>query len=180
MCAQLFLRIAIVFLIPLILPLTAFAAPIVFSDTGADASGIQAGVDAFEWRLAALTTAALPVHFRGRREINWDGGGVGDHHHVRNPTHRLLGHSRCLFVTLARVSFRHPRPAWLPFSVILLTEVFRNVQSPRLFAPIGSNTTDMSFLSQAQRGYRCNGVRIRRRVLWRWSSEYDVHPAFRR
>src|SRR5215203_2831711 len=52
------------------------AAPIIFSDSGANAAAIQAGVDAFRAALGnpnnGNTLASLPS---GRREINWDGGG---------------------------------------------------------------------------------------------------------
>ena len=58
-------------------PLFTAAAPVTFSASGADAASIQASVDAFRNAVGNPNNANNPGPLPGgRREINWDGGGV--------------------------------------------------------------------------------------------------------
>ena len=61
-------------LIVFTLPLTASAAPVIFSAAGANAAAIQAQVDAFRAQLGNPNNGNAPGSIAGgRREINWDG-----------------------------------------------------------------------------------------------------------
>ena len=71
------LLVALALLVVFTLPIDAGAAPFVFEVAGDDASAIQASVDAFRAALGNPNNgnAAGPLP-SGRREINWDGGGM--------------------------------------------------------------------------------------------------------
>ena len=154
MCAQLFLRIASVLLIPLTLPLTVFAVPIVFSGSGPDAAAIQAVVDSF--RAAAgnpnngNTPGPLPS---GRREINWDGGGA--------TTTTVSGTPLTGFQDIRGALFGTPGTGFVQAPSTDLDDYFGNPTygsifetfSPlRLFAPISSNITDVFFFIPGTNG----------------------------
>ena len=154
MCAQLFLRIASAFLMLLILPLTAFAAPIVFSDIGADAAAIQDGVDSFRAAIGnpnnGDTPGPLPA---GRREINWDGGGALISTVSGTPFTGFLNNRGALFATPG-TGFIQASPTDLGthFNNATYGSVFETFSPLRLFAPIGSNITDMSFFIPGTNG----------------------------
>ena len=69
--------VAFALIVVFTLPIDAGAAPIFFEASGDDAAAIQASVDAFRTALGnpnnGNVAGPLPG---GRREINWDGGGV--------------------------------------------------------------------------------------------------------
>jgi hypothetical protein len=154
MCAQLFLRIASAFLMLLILPLTAFAAPIVFSDFGADAAAIQDGVDSFRAAVGnpnnGNTPGPLPA---GRREINYDGGGASTPTVSGTPFTGFLNNRGALFATPG-TGFIQASPTDLgtQFNNATYGSVFETFSPLRLFAPIGSNITDMSFFIPGTNG----------------------------
>ena len=154
MCAQLFLRIASAFLMLLILPLTAFAAPIVFSDIGADAAAIQDGVDSFRAAIGnpnnGDTPGPLPA---GRREINWDGGGALISTVSGTPFTGFLNNRGALFATPG-TGFIQASPTDLGthFNNATYGSVFETFSPLRLFAPISSNITDVFFFIPGTNG----------------------------
>jgi len=127
-------------------PIDAGAAPILFEGSGADASAIQASVDAFRTALGNPNNGNAPGPLSsGRREINWDGGGVTT---TISPTpfNGFQNIRGALFTTagtgfvqappsgLATASFGNPTYAGF--------DVF---SSARLFSPIGSTLTNVTF-----------------------------------
>ena len=154
MCTQMFLRIASVFLIPLILPLTLFAAPLVFSGSGSDEAAIQAVVDSFRAAVGnpnnGNTPSPLPA---GRREINWDGGGTTATTVSGTPFTGFLNNRGALFATPG-TGFIQASPTDLGthFNNATYGSVFETFSPLRLFAPIGSNITDMSFFIPGTNG----------------------------
>jgi len=127
-------------------PIDAGAAPILFEGSGADASAIQASVDAFRTALGNPNNGNAPGPLSsGRREINWDGGGVTT---TISPTpfNGFQNIHGALFTTagtgfvqappsgLATASFGNPTYAGF--------DVF---SSARLFSPIGSTLTNVTF-----------------------------------
>ena len=154
MCAQLFLRMASVFLMPLILPLTAFAAPIVFSDFGPDAAAIQDGVDSFRAAVGnpnnGNTPGPLPT---GRREINWDGGGAIIPTVSGTPLTAFLNTRGALFATPGTGFVQaSPTDLGIQFSNPTYGTIFEAFSPQRLFVPIGSNITDTSFFIPGTNG----------------------------
>jgi hypothetical protein len=149
MCAQMFLRILSVFLMSLILPLTAFAVPIVISDSGSDAAGIQAGVDSFRAAVGAPNNGDTPGPLpAGRREINWDGGGAATTV-SGTPFTGFLNIRGALFTTPG-TGFAQAPPTG--FSNPTYGSIFETFSSLRLFAPESSNTTDVSFFIPGTNG----------------------------
>jgi hypothetical protein len=154
MCAQLFLRIASFFLMTLILPLTAFAVPIVFSDSGLDAAGIQAGVDSFRAALGDPNNGSTPGPLpAGRREINWDGGGTTTTT-VSGALFTGFQDIRGALLTTPGTGFVQATTTGLDvqFSNPTYQTIFQTFSPQRLFAPIGSNVTDMLFFIPGTNG----------------------------
>ena len=127
------------------------AAPIIFSDSGANAAEIQASVDAFRAALGnpnnGNTLASLPG---GRREINWDGGGPP----VINGTvpatpFIVFQNTRGATFTTAGTGLTQAAPTGGLLSLDLLNPTyaaaFSTFSANRLFTPIGSNVTDATF-----------------------------------
>jgi hypothetical protein len=130
---------------------TAAAAPILFSDSGANAAAIQDGVDAFRAALGnpnnGNTLASLPS---GRREINWDGGGPP----VINGTPPVTPF--IVFQNTRGATFTTPGTGLtqaaatgglLSLDLINPTyaSAFSTFSANRLFTPVGSNITDATF-----------------------------------
>ena len=140
------LLIALALLVVFTRSIDAGAAPILFEGSGADASAIQASVDAFRTALGNPNNgnASGPLPSR-RREINWDGGGVTTtisptpFNGFQNIRGALFTTSGTGFVQappsgLATASFGNPTYAGF--------DVF---SSARLFSPIGSTLTNVTF-----------------------------------
>ncbi len=127
------------------------AAPIVISDTGANAAEIQAGVDLFRAALGnpnnGNTLASLPS---GRREINWDGGGppVIDGTAPATPF-TVFQNTRGATFTTAGTGLTQAAPTGGLLSLDLINPTyataFSTFSANRLFTPIGSNVTDATF-----------------------------------
>jgi hypothetical protein len=126
---------------------SSFAAPVVFSDSGADASAIQDTVDAFRNAMGGANNGnvAGPVA-TGRREINWDGGGATAPV-LTNMPHDLFKGNRGAFFgpdsTIFSISGQ-PNPE---FGNINSTypDNFTTFSSPRLFSPTNSLVTEQTF-----------------------------------
>jgi hypothetical protein len=130
---------------------TAAAAPILFSDSGANAAAIQAEVDAFREALGnpnnGNTLASLPS---GRREINWDGGGPP----VINGTppatpFTVFQNTRGATFTTPGTGLTQAAATGGLLSLDLINptyaSAFSTFSANRLFTPVGSNITDATF-----------------------------------
>ena len=125
----------------------AAAAPITFSASGALSSSIQATVDSFRTAVGNPNNANNPGPLSsGRREINWDGGGA------TTPT--VSGTPLTAFTNIRGATMTTPGTGFVQASPADLATQFGNATyantfaafSPlRLFAPIGSNVTDITF-----------------------------------
>ncbi len=110
-------------------------------------ASIQATVDAFRADLGNPINGNAPGPLSsGRREINWDGGGVATTQSGTPFTG--FGNNRGAVFTTAGTGFvQAPPPSGLDtfFSNPTYATIFSTFSSPRLFTPIGSNITDVSF-----------------------------------
>lgn len=135
----------------------ASAAPVVTQATGANAAAIQGAVDAYRNSLGA-NNAVNPAQSAGRREINWDG--VPDDRSA--PSFMPEGQFRArgaLFTTPGlgvQVSGDDDNdggnpdadPDQVEFTNLNATyaTAFAPFSPERLFAPVGSNVTDVEFV----------------------------------
>jgi hypothetical protein len=135
-------------LLVLALPLAPLhAAPITFSASGADAAAIQPTVDAFRAALGDPNNANNPGPLpSGRREINWDGGGSLDTSVAGTP---FTGFQNIRGATMATpgTGFVQAPTSGLAtqFSNASYATAFAPFSAARLFSPIGSNLTDVTF-----------------------------------
>jgi len=130
----------------LLAPRPVHAVPIVFSASGAAAASIQATVDAFRATLGSPNHGNAPGPLAsGRREINWDGGGVAT---TVSPT-PFTG-----FQDIRGATFTTPGTGFVQATPDGLGTQFGNptygltfapFSAARLFAPMGSNVTDITF-----------------------------------
>jgi hypothetical protein len=121
------------------------AGAIVFSASGADATAIQAEVDAFRAILGDPNNANAPGPLAfGRREINWDGGGAAT---TVSPTPltAFQGIRGATFTTPGTDLVQAP-PSGLATEFANPTYAnFDVFSAQRLFTPKGSNITDATF-----------------------------------
>jgi hypothetical protein len=123
------------------------AAPLIFSDSGADASGIVNTVDAFRAAIGGVNNGNTPgVQPGGRREINWDGGGAG-----APPTFAATPMTNFAFRgnvnTTPGTGFEisgEPLPRFGDINPGY-SSIFQTFSTPRLFTPLGSNVLDVLF-----------------------------------
>jgi hypothetical protein len=135
----------------LLLPPSAFASPIVFSASGSDATSIQATVDAFRTQLGAPNNGnTLGSLGSGRREINWDGGGAAAPATTFSSPMATFNSAptfRGGVFTTPGTGFEISGAPSPRFGDINPTypSTFTTFSAPRLFAPLGSTTTDTHF-----------------------------------
>jgi fibronectin-binding autotransporter adhesin len=124
----------------------------VFESAGANAAGIQASVDAFRAAIGGGTTPGAAGSFGGiRREINWDAVPAtklnpfpGDFFNVNSKRGVLLstgGTGLAVSGDAGTAQFEFSdvtAQQWGPIE-------FSSFSSPKLFAPLGSNTYDVEF-----------------------------------
>jgi len=134
-------------LLGLLLPELVHAAPITTSASGSAAADIQAAVDAFRTALGNPNNAnnAGPL-VGGRREINWDGGGATTPSPGATPF-TVFQNTRGATMTTPGSGFNQAAPAdlALQFANPDYTTTFAAFSPSRLFAPIGSNVTEVTF-----------------------------------
>ena len=127
------------------------AAPIIFSDAGANAAAIQSTVDAFRLALGnpnnGNTLASLPT---GRREINWDGGGPPVVNGTAPATpFTVFQNTRGATFTTPGTGLTQAAPTGGLLSLDLINPTYATAFSTfspnRLFTPIGSNVTEATF-----------------------------------
>lgn len=133
----------------------AIAASIVTSAAGANAAAIQAAVDSFRAAIGNPNNAnnAGPLA-TGRREINWDGGGAAT---TQSPT-PFTG-----FQNIRGASFSTPGTGFLQATPAgldtffgradnLYDAIFEPFSPQRVFTPIGSTITDVTFFIPGSAG----------------------------
>jgi hypothetical protein len=139
--------LALSLLVLLTLPGSAGAAPILFEGFGADALAIEPSVDAFRTALGNPNNGNAPGPLAsGRREINWDGGGVAT---TISPTpFNGFQNTRGALFTTSGTGFVQAPPSGLAAGQTFSNptyagfDVFSNA---RLFSPIGSTLTNVTF-----------------------------------
>ncbi len=129
------------------LPITAGAAPIVFEGFGADAAAIQASVDGFRAALGNPNNGNAPGPLaNGRREINWDGGGQATTT-SSTPFNGFQNNRGALFAT-SGTGFVQAPPSGLAADPTFGNPTYGGFDvfsSARLFSPIGSTLTNVTF-----------------------------------
>ena len=129
-----------------------FVSPAVFQAAGPTASSIQSTVDAFRAALGNPNNgnAAGPLA-SGRREINWDGGGVDTTTAPVTPFDVFLNSRGARFATRGS-GFSQAPPSGGPqgglavlFNNPTYGTIFSTFSPTRLFTPVGSNITEALF-----------------------------------
>ena len=136
----------------------AAAAPVTFSVGGTNtAASIQATVDSFRTALGNPNNgnAAGPLA-SGRREINWDGGGVVDATASGTPFNGFLNTRGAQFVTPGTGFLQAPPSGGLTNGLAGINPTYATTFSTfsalRLFVPTGSNVTDALFFLPGSNG----------------------------
>jgi hypothetical protein len=124
---------------------------VLFTDTGPNAAGIQAGVDDFRAALGNPNNGNAPGPLTGgRREINWDGGGPP----VVNATapvtpFTVFQNTRGATFTTPGTGLTQAADTGGTGSLDLINPTYAAAFTPfslnRLFTPVGSNITDGTF-----------------------------------
>jgi len=121
---------------------------IVFSAGGDNTpSSIQGTVDAFRTALGNPNNGNAPGSlFTGRREINWDGGGATTATQSGTPFTGFLNTRGALFTTPGTGFLQTPLndPALTGINSTYST-TFNFFSAQRIFTPLGSNVTDVTF-----------------------------------
>jgi hypothetical protein len=126
---------------------TAAAAPIIFSASGSDPASIQATVDAYRAVFGGVNNGnTAGTQADGRREINWDGGGAAAPS-TTFPNPQTTFSARGNVNTSPGGAVAQSGAPLPEFGEINPTypDIFQTFSAPRLFAPIGSNITDVHF-----------------------------------
>lgn len=125
---------------------SAVAVPIVTSGFAADQAGLQSVVDAFRAALGAPNNGNAPGPLAdGRREINWDGGGANTTP-SGTPFNFFQNIRGALFTTPGTGFLQAPDEGLATaLSNPTYEEVFEAFSAQRLFTPVDSNVTDVSF-----------------------------------
>jgi hypothetical protein len=135
--------------------------PVVFQAAGTNAVSIQSTVDAFRARLGDPNNLNNPGPLKnGRREINWDGGNpnVLDTTAPVTPFNVFLNTRGSQFTTpgiglsQAPVSGGPQGGLAVLFGNPSYAKIFRTFSPSRLFTPVGSNVTNVSFFIPGTNG----------------------------
>jgi hypothetical protein len=121
--------------------------PIVFQAAGPSAASIQSSVDEFRAAIGGTNNgnAAGPLA-AGRREINWDGGGSTATSPGPTPFTVFLNTRGALMETPGTGFVQAPASGLADtFHNPSLTNTFKAFSPVRLFAPLGSTVTDVTF-----------------------------------
>ena len=147
--------VAVALLVAVMLPAGAGAVPVTFQASGANAAAIQGTVDAFRAALGDPNNGNSPGPLgTGRREINWDGGGSTANAVAGTPFNGFQNIRGALFDTPAPGSgFIQAPPSGLATQFTNPTYAdFLTFSDPRLFTPIGSTLTNVSFFVPGTNG----------------------------
>ena len=127
--------------------------PLVFQAAGPDATSIQGAVDAFRASLGNNNGNNPGPIQKGRREINWDGGNPNllDTTAPVNPFLVFLNNRGSQYKTPGLGLSQAPASGGLQGGLAVLfgnpnyAKIFRTFSPSRLFTPVGSNITEVSF-----------------------------------
>jgi hypothetical protein len=131
----------------LVLPLVSAGAAITTEGSGSDAAAIQGQVDIFRGILGAPVNGNSPGPLSsGRREINWDGGGATTAASVGTPFAGFQNTRGALFTTPGTGFLQTPldAPEFLAINATYGVD-FEFFSPVRIFTPVGSNITDVTF-----------------------------------
>jgi len=136
-----------------------FVAPVVFQAAGPNAAAIQSSVDAFRAALGGLNNLNAPGPLaNGRREINWDGGGVDTTTAPVTPFNVFLNTRGGQFTTPGVGLSQAPASGGAQNGLVGLfnnptyATAFKPFSALRLFTPVGSNITNSSFFVPGSNG----------------------------
>jgi hypothetical protein len=124
------------------------APPVVFQAAGPNAATIQSAVDQFRAALGGANNGNTPGPLAtGRREINWDGGGNNPATSPGPTPFQVFLAGRGADITTPGSGFVQATPSGLADTFLNpdLGGIFQAFSPLRLFAPIGSNITDVAF-----------------------------------
>jgi hypothetical protein len=135
------------------------APPIVFQAAGPTADSIRSTIDAFRSALGDPNNGnnGGPLD-NGRREINWDGGGVDTTTAPVTPFNVFLNTRGAQFTTLGTGLTQAPPSGGPQGGLAALFHnpnygaIFSTFSTPRLFTPVGSNVTRGSFFVPGTNG----------------------------
>ena len=140
-------------------PAAAFVAPAVFQAAGPTAASIQSTVDAFRAALGNPNNGNLPgASPRGRREINWDGGGANTTTAPVTPFNVFLNTRGSQFTTPGIGLSQAPPSGGAQGGLAVLfnnptyATIFSTFSPLRLFTPVGSNKTEGLFFVPGTNG----------------------------
>ena len=135
------------------------ASPVIFSVGGTSSpASIQATVDTFRAALGDPNNGNAPGTTDGRREINWDGGGVNANAVSGTPFSGFLDTRGALFTTPGTGFIQAPPSGGTQdglagfFGNVTYATTFSAFSSLRDFTPIGSTITDITFFIPGTNG----------------------------
>jgi hypothetical protein len=120
---------------------------VVFQAAGPSIASIQGTIDAYRAALGGANNGNVPGPLAGgRREINWDGGGSAATAIAGTPFAGFLITRGALFTTHGTGFVQAPTSGLAStFGNATYETIFQPFSPVRLFSPIGSNVTEMSF-----------------------------------
>ena len=135
-----------------------FVAPTVFQAAGPDIASIQNTIEQYRIALKGNNNGNDGPHLDGRREINWDGGGVDTTTAPVTPFNTFLNTRGAQFTTTGTGLSQAP-PAGGPqgglvtlFNNPAYGTIFSTFSPKRLFTPVDSNVTEAHFFVPGSNG----------------------------
>jgi hypothetical protein len=123
-----------------------FVAPTVFQAAGPTVASIQNTVDQYRTTLGDPNNGNVVGQSSGRREINWDGGGSTATAIVGTPFTGFLANRGALFTTTGTGFVQAPLAGLVDtFHNPTYASIFQPFSLQRLFSPIDSNVTEVTF-----------------------------------
>jgi hypothetical protein len=123
-----------------------FVAPNVFQAAGPTVASIQNTVDQYRTALGDPNNGNVVGQSSGRREINWDGGGSTATAVVGTPFTGFLANRGALFTTTGTGFVQAPLAGLVDtFHNPTYASIFQPFSPQRLFSPIDSNVTEVTF-----------------------------------
>jgi hypothetical protein len=123
-----------------------FVAPTVFQAAGPTVASIQNMVDLYRTALGDPNNGNVVGQSSGRREINWDGGGSTATAVVGTPFTGFLANRGALFTTTGTGFVQAPLAGLVDtFHNPTYASIFQPFSLQRLFSPIDSNVTEVTF-----------------------------------
>jgi hypothetical protein len=138
----------------MVLSQTAQAGPVLFFAGGVGSASIQGTVDNFRAAIGDPNNGNNPGAIGGRREINWDGGGTMNTPGA-TPFSGFLNNRGALFTTPGSGFTQSPVAAGgldTVFANPTYADLFTTFSPARVFVPVGSNITDVTFFIPGTNG----------------------------